>query len=367
MRKIQFAEFITLQRGFDLPRQNRTPGPVPVIGAAELQGTHTEPKVNPPVVTTGRSGTLGEVMFTNVPAWPLNTCLWVKDFKGNDPKYVYYLLKTLDLAQYNAGAGVPTLNRNHLDSLPLNVHGLPEQRRIASILSAYDDLIENNTRRIAILEEMARRVYEEWFVHFRFPGHEGVRMVESELGLVPDGWDLREVKDIVIRLPAGKVYKEIDVNAQGQIPVVDQSTSELLGFHDGEPDHQASAASPVVIFGDHTCKMQLMVAPFSLGPNTVPFVAREFPVHYVYSLVRGLVTTHEYKRHWSDLMKKSILVARKDIAAQFADAVRPLTELTEVLGRKNRNLRTQRDLFLPKLISGEIDVSSLPEPEALAA
>ena len=136
MPDLRFADFITLQRGFDLPRAKRTPGPVPVIGAAKVQGSHTEAKVPPPVVTTGRSGTLGEVLFVNVPAWPLNTCLWVKDFKGNDPRYVYYLLKTLGLAQYDAGAGVPTLNRNHLDDLPLRVHEPEAQHRIIAILSA---------------------------------------------------------------------------------------------------------------------------------------------------------------------------------------------------------------------------------------
>src|SRR5690606_10520769 len=75
-----------------------------------------------------------------------------------------------------------------IDNLDVPAPLLPNQRRIASILSAYDDLIENNTRRIAILEEMARRIYEEWFVRFRFPGHEQVKMVESELGVIPEGW-----------------------------------------------------------------------------------------------------------------------------------------------------------------------------------
>jgi len=110
-----------------------------------------------------------------------------------------------------------------------------------------------------------------------------------------------------------------------------------------------------------------MVSPFSLGPNTVPFVAKNLPVHYIFSLVRGLVSTYEYKRHWSDLMKKKVLVADKKSAERYAEFVRPMSELTETLRRKNRTLRTTRDLLLPKLISGELDVSRLPEPEAVTA
>ena len=292
----------------------------------------------------------------------------VVDDRVHDARFVYYALRQIApiVKGLAGGAATPIVSKSSFSAIEVLMPPLTEQGRIASILSAYDDLIENNTRRIAILEEMARRIYEEWFVRFRFPGHENVRLVESETP-VPNGWQVRDVKDLVRRLPIGKVYKEANVRIQGQTPVVDQSTSEMLGFHDDEPAHQASAASPVVIFGDHTCKMQLMVTPFSLGPNTVPFIANELPVHYVYALVRGLVTTREYKRHWSDLMKKSVLVAPREVAMMFTNAVGPMAELTEVLRRRNRNLGATRDLLLPKLISGELDVSTLPEPETAVA
>lgn len=166
-----FNNFVTLQRGFNLPKQDRKLGAFPVVASTSVQDYHTEYKVKPPGVITGRSGSLGSVQYLEVPFWPLNTTLWVKDFKGNDPKFVFYFLQTLGLHRYNSGAGVPTLNRNHLDGLEVAVPPLPTQRKIAAILSAYDDLIENNLRRIKILEEMAQNLYREWFVKFRFPGH----------------------------------------------------------------------------------------------------------------------------------------------------------------------------------------------------
>ncbi|NLF10567.1 MAG: hypothetical protein GX597_02135 [Anaerolineaceae bacterium] len=208
---IAFGDFVTLQRGFDLPKSQRRPGAYPVVASTSVVDWHDEFKVKPPGVATGRSGALGEVLFIDKPFWPLNTVLWVRDFKGNLPKYVYYLLKTLDLGRYNSGAGVPTLNRNHLKTLSLQVHSLPVQRKIAAILSAYDDLIENNRRRIKILEEMAQALYREWFVEFRFPGHEAVRMVDSPLGMIPEGWEVRSTVEIVRRLPHGATYRRVDV------------------------------------------------------------------------------------------------------------------------------------------------------------
>ena len=189
LNKIKFKDFITLQRGFDLPKKDMIEGSVPVIGSTSIIGYHNQFKISPPGVITGRSGSLGIIQYITKNYWPQNTSLWTKDFKGNLPRYVYYFLQTLDLKNFNSGAGVPTLNRNHLDTLEIQVHNYQDQEKIAAILSAYDDLIENNTRRIKILEEMAQALYREWFVEFRFPGHEDVEMVDDGCGrMILEGW-----------------------------------------------------------------------------------------------------------------------------------------------------------------------------------
>lgn len=195
---IKFKDFVKLQRGFDLPKDSRSDGKYPVIASTAINGYHTEYKVIAPCVTTGRSGALGEVLYIKENCWPLNTTLWVKDFCGNDPKFVYYKLKTLDLAKYNSGAGVPTLNRNHLDEVVIKIPAIKEcQTKITSIISTYDNIIENNEKRIKILEELAQRLYTEWFVKFKFPGHEKVKIVDSgtEYGMIPEGWNVKKVKD----------------------------------------------------------------------------------------------------------------------------------------------------------------------------
>lgn len=116
---LRLDRLLTLQRGFDLPKKSRTDGSYPVFAASGLNGWHSEWKVRGPGVTTGRSGVLGQVFFVDRDFWPLNTSLWVKEYKQSNPWHAYFLLQTLELAQFNAGSAVPTLNRNHVHSLPI--------------------------------------------------------------------------------------------------------------------------------------------------------------------------------------------------------------------------------------------------------
>src|SRR5947209_3754134 len=197
------GDVLTLQRGFDLPERERRRGNIPIVSSSGVTGYHNVTKVRAPGVVTGRYGTLGDVFYIKEDFWPLNTSLYVRDFKGNNPLFISYFLRTLNLAHQNGAGAVPGVNRNALHMLSVRIPPLPIQRAIAGILSAYDDLIENNTRRIAILEETTRLLYQEWFVKFRFPGHEEVKMVESEVGMVPEGWEVVSFFDIAHVLSGG--------------------------------------------------------------------------------------------------------------------------------------------------------------------
>jgi type I restriction enzyme S subunit len=281
-----------------------------------------------------------------------------------DSRFLYYLFRSSQgsalISSIATRTAVSGIRGSELALLKVPKPPLSIQRKIAAILSAYDDLIENNTRRIQILEEMAAAMYREWFVEFRFPGYEGVEMVESELGLIPQGWMVKKVKEIVKRLRGGQTYQQANVKDTGEVIVIDQSRADLLGFHDNEPDHNASPADPIIIFGDHTCKIQLMITPFSLGPNVVPFIAKdEMPISYLFFGVSNLVETREYKRHWTELNNKEIAIGDSETRKRFSDFVTPIFEQIEILRQKNQNLRQTRDLLLPKLISGEFDVSKL--------
>jgi type I restriction enzyme, S subunit len=129
------GEVCTLQRGFDLPKSERIEGRYPLVSSSGVIDTHSECMVRAPGVATGRSGSIGSVFYIDDDFWPLNTVLYVKDFHGNDPRFVYYLLTHFDLSRYAGGAGVPTLNRNSVQDVPVRVStSLHEQQRIVAVL-----------------------------------------------------------------------------------------------------------------------------------------------------------------------------------------------------------------------------------------
>lgn len=163
----QLGEFIELKRGYDLPNKDRAEGDVEIISSSGSSGFHSKAKVKGPGVVTGRYGTIGKVFYSESDFWPLNTTLYVKDFKGNHPEFVYYFLKTLNFLQYSDKAAVPGVNRNHLHKtwikVPADSSG---QRKIAESLSALDKKITLNTQINQTLEQMAQALFKSWFVDF---------------------------------------------------------------------------------------------------------------------------------------------------------------------------------------------------------
>ena len=375
-----FKEFVTLQRGFDLPKSRRSDGPFPVVVAAGVDGSHAEYKVKAPGVTTGRSGSLGQVVYVQRPFWPLNTTLWVKDFKGNLPRYVYYHLKLMDLAQFNSGAGVPTLNRNHLDTLEVHIPPLPTQKKIAAILSAYDDLIENNERRIRILEDMAQNLYREWFVKFRFPGHKKVKMVDSPLGKIPKGWEMKRLDELVDFNPTLPLEKNTDIP---YVAMVGLSTNSMIvritehreksgGSRFQNGDTLFARITPCLENGK-TGFVQCLPADETVALGSTEFIVmrskRPSP-SFVYLLARSdsfrdtaiksmSGATGRQRVQIESVRQYEIPEPDGTTLAVFSDAVDSMFGRVYVLSRRCEALRQTRDLLLPKLIAGDVDVSEL--------
>ena len=229
------------------------------------------------------------------------------------------------------------------------------QAKIGSILKNYDNLIENNNKRIKILEQMAESLYKEWFVRFRFPGHETTPIKNG----IPKGWKIEKIKNCVKRLPFGKTYKEAELEKEGSVIVIDQSTEPFIGYHDDVAAHQASANNPIILFGDHSCKFVLMTRNFSLGENIVPFVSYNDEIvnpYYLFFATHKIIETTEYKRHWGEFVNKKILIPSIDLQKEFARMSIPLKLQLEQLLIENQNLIKQRDLLLPRLMSGKLAV-----------
>lgn len=166
LKKTPLSDLITLQRGFDLPSTKREFGKIPVVASTGIVGFHNEVKVKAPGVVIGRSGSIGGGQYITSDFWPLNTTLWVKDFKGHHQRYIYYLLKNIDFSVFNVGSGVPTLNRNHLSSVLVLDIPFEKEKNIADLVGSLDDKIELNRQMNTTLESMAQALFKSWFVDF---------------------------------------------------------------------------------------------------------------------------------------------------------------------------------------------------------
>lgn len=275
----------------------------------------------------------------------------------SDTVYVKYLFDELKLyfQQISKGTTQDNLSLDKICRVKLRVPNYETQKKIALVLSAYDNLIENNNKRIKLLEQMAESFYKEWFVRFRFPGYEDTEFEN----VIPKGWDVKKVKNCVKRLPFNQLYKQSDLENEGTVIVIDQSSSDFLGFHNNEPSHYASIEKPIILFGDHSCKFVLMIRDFSLGENVVPFITayeNELDNYYLYYAVHKLISTEEYKRHWGRLTAMKIFVPPYQLQKSFSDIVTLLIEEKQKLWNENQLLKKQRDMLLPRLMSGRLEV-----------
>ncbi len=373
-------DVLTLKRGYDLPRQNRTIGEVPIVSSSGISGYHDVPKVKGPGVVTGRYGTLGEVFFVACDFWPLNTALYVQDFKGNDQRFIAYFMQALDLGNRSGAAAVPGLNRNDLHRLAVRKPPLPTQSKIAAILSAYDDLIENNTRRIKTLEEMAEALYREWFVHFRFPGHEKVSRVDSPPGEIPKGWRAKQLRELAQYINRG-IGPQYDENAPGLVINQKCIRDGRLTLDAARRQSKKVPPEKLVRFGDilinstgigtlgRVAQVYEDLSHCTVDSHvTIVRPANEFSVDFLGLALIGMETHFDHLGAGStgqtelsrELVSSSaVLVPPAELQKEFSEIVGPLRHAAIIDFKKMRNLRRTRDLLLPKLVSGEIDVSNL--------
>lgn len=316
-------------------------------------------------------------------------CALVVDEQKADNMFVYYsLLHTREKLIVQAqGAAQQNLNAGQIKSFEIPYIDLENQQKIASILSSYDDLIENNNRRIAILEEMARSLYREWFIKFRFPGHEEVKMVDSELGQIPEGWEAKHLEN-VIDINRGRSYKSSELVEEGGLPFLNLKNiardggfrRDGLKWYNGpyKPAQTACANDIIMAVTDMTQERAVIARParvpnmgldiFVLSMDLIKITAKpDYDNGFVYCLLRYSQFSDEVKQfanganvlHLSPTVIEQYraIIPPMELQTKFYTIVQGLHRLQDNLAIKNDNLKTQRDMLLPKLISGKIEVS----------
>ncbi|MGI6656028.1 MAG: restriction endonuclease subunit S [Desulfobulbus sp.] len=414
------GDVIELKRGYDLPRKKRLPGDVPLISSSGVTDSHALAMVKGPGVVTGRYGTLGQVFYVEQDFWPLNTTLYVRDFKGNDPRFISYFLRGVDFSAYSDKAAVPGLNRNHLHQAKVRLPtDLTEQRAIAHILGSLDDKIELNRRMNETLEAMASALFKSWFVDFdpvmdnalaagnpipeelldraalreslgdaRKPLPDNLRdlfpddfALTEEMGWIPKGWEVDSLSNIATLNPESWTAK----TAPAQIQYVDLANTKNGRINLIVPYQFVDAPSRArrVLRQDDTIIGTVRPGNRSFAyihdddlTGSTGFAVMRPTEECFRSFVYLCLTRDEVIDHFAHLADGGAYPAiRSEVVADFACA-QPEKELfihfdklvspwIYGIGEREaaiKSLSMLRDTLLPKLLSGEIRI---PEAEKL--
>jgi type I restriction enzyme S subunit len=391
-KKGQLQDLVFFQRGFDITQAQQTPGPYPVISSSGVTSYHSEFKASGPGVVIGRKGTLGSVHFSDSDYWPHDTTLWSKDLRGNNPRFVYYYLHTVNFKRFDVGNSNPTLNRNHIHDLPVLIPPIDIQERIADFLSTYDDLIENNRRRMALLEDAARQLYHEWFVRLRFPGHEHTRIIDG----MPQGWTTKTVGEVLeFHIGGGwgqdesygSETEEAYVIRGTDIPEVENGNFKAVGlrFHDpqklskrllgaGDIVFEVSGGSATQAIGRTLLVTEELLRVFSprvicasfckmfrLSDPLMPYFLNRFFRHIRESgelavFQKQSASALQNFQFQAFLDEQKVVVPTPTLLKEFCEMQKTLVRQQNNLAIENQNLKAARDLLLPRLMSGEIVV-----------
>ena len=387
------GEQATLQRGIDITKSEQRVGTVPVISSGGVSSYHDTSIVSGPGVVLGRKGVVGSVYYVPSDYWPHDTTLWVKDFHGNDPRFVYYFFRWMAriLAAMDVGSANPTLNRNHVHPIQiLWPASIAEQSVIASTLGALDDKIDLNRRMNETLEAIARAIFKDWFVDFG-PTRAKMESVAPYLApkiwaLFPNrldnegkpaGWEFVPVRDVVDfnpseRLERGQPAPYLDMAAlptSGSWPdaPINRPFSSGSRFRNG--DALLARITPCLENGKAAFVQNL--PDRIVGWGSTEFIVMRahvpIPAEYAYLIardpafkeqaVRSMTGTSGRQRVQVDSLAEFVVTKPSaDVAHEFGTIVTPYFSMIAANARQSDTLAATRDLLLPKLMSGAIRV-----------
>lgn len=431
----KLGELITLQRGHDLPSQDRAIGDIPIMGSSGITGYHDEAKCKGPGVVIGRSGnSMGEVSFCPVDYWPLNTCLYVTDFKGNDEPYIYYLLKTIDFDQFNSGSAQKSLNRNAV--YPYEIYTTinnVEQKEIGRTLFSIEEKIHLNTQTNQTLESIAQAIFKSWFVDFdpvkakmavlaeggtceqgelaamgaisgksqaelsqlqqQNPEHYQQlaetaalfpsAMVESELGEIPEGWEVKYLKELTTDIKRGispKYSEEFGTLVINQKCIRNHKIDfSLCRLNDSEKKTikgrelkvgdvlinstgvgTLGRLSPIRHLPEPcTFDSHVTLARADEALITPQFLAGFLIENETFIESSGAGSTGQTELNRQVIEELRLAYPDKTIISCFENIAKPISEKIAFCENEIKTLAQLRDSLLPKLLSGEIDLSDI--------
>lgn len=389
-QELELGNVVVFRNGKSIKSDGK--GKYPVYGANGIIG-FSDDVLYADAIIIGRVGAYcGAVEYCPRPFWASDNTIVVECRPElADTRFFHYLLTFSELNKYAGGAAQPLLTQSVLKRLVIHVPPIRVQQRIACILSAYDDLIEVNLRRIAILEDMARRLFDEWFVRFRYPGHEAVPLVETELGMVPEGWQIETARQALTYTGGGTPSKAEpsywhDGDIQWFTPTdLTKSGQTFLRRSSLMITKEGLAKSSARLFPAFSIMMTSRATLGVFAINTEPATTNQgfitfipssrTPVYFLFHMLKrefprmeAVASGATFKEITKGALGELVFpFPPEHLAHRFEQLVTPMMEQIAIISRQNDSLRAARDLLLPKLISGKIDVSVAEETFAEAA
>lgn len=373
------GDLITLQRGFDITKSEQTYGPYPVVSSSGITSYHLEYKAKGPGVVIGRKGTLGTAFYIDKDFWPHDTTLWVKDFKGNDPYYVYCLLSLLHLEQLDTGSANPTLNRNYAHQIPIREVSFDTQKDISKVICSIDGKISNNAAICSELEAMAKTLYDYWFVQFDFPDENGrpYRASGGEMVWnkqlkreIPKGWTVGKLCDIANitmgQSPAGESYNEM-----GEGTIFYQGRTDF-GLRFPTPRMYTTAPTRFAKKGDILLSVRAPVGDLNIAMENCCIgrglaalnskIGSQMHLFYtlagfkqLFDIMDGNGTT--FGSITKDILfDMSVVIPTNPLLCEFEKHIKPIETKIQVCEQENRELIKLRDWLLPMLMNGQARV-----------
>lgn len=370
---MRIGDIANFKRGYDLPAYARVEGEYPVMSSSGISGYHNEFKKDGEGLVTGRYGTLGEFYYVNGRYWPHNTALYVTDFKGNYPKYVYFLMKSLSFLKRSDKSTVPGIDRNDLHEFKVPFISGKQQKQIADALFLLEDKIELNNQINTELENLAKTIYNYWFVQFDFPNENGkpyktsggeMEWNEELKREIPIGWEVKQI-DKVATVKAGGDKPELFSNTKNevfQIPIYSNGI-ENEGLYGFTNEAIIKSKSVTVSARGTIGYCVLRNSPFvpiirliSISPH------EEDNSIYFYEFLNSL----EFKKNGSvqqqltvpEISSSNIIMPKQDVLKNFIKITSNYVKKIEQVKEENQELITLRDFLLPMLMNGQVKVKS---------
>ena len=368
MEKISLKNLLKIKNGRD--HKNLNAGKIPVYGSGGIMRYVDTSIYNKESILLPRKGTLNNIQYASQPFWCVDTIYYTEINQSKVfPYFLYNYLKNLNLENLNTGTGVPSMTFDSYYNLKINLPSLETQQKIAKILSDIDDKIEVLHQINDNLAELAKTIYDYWFVQFDFPDENGKpyktsggKMVYNEVlkREIPEGWEVKKLGEILKKNETTIKINAKDYLSSGSIPIIDQSSDFICGYTNEISALIKASNIPAIIFGDHTRILKFIDFDFARGADgtQILFSNNEKMPQYLFyhSLLKIDLSNYGYARHFKFLKEQKILLSDRLIAEKFTDNVKTIYEKIKINRNQIQHLQSLRDWLLPMLMNGQISV-----------